>query len=147
MNQYGITILIWSYHNSLCSVTMATPIGRRVSLHICPWYFWAAFKYDDTIASNSRLRTKHATKFCSWRKPSTRLPPWELVEQQETQLSRITQKMYFTQKTNPFMSSMNYLRTWKGCKTWFKDAILWRNAENVHPGTCQHCFDPRSLHM
>ena len=36
MNQYGFTILIWYSHNFLCSVTMLTPIGRKVSLYICP---------------------------------------------------------------------------------------------------------------
>ena len=34
MNTYDITILIWYGHNFLCSVTMATPIGKKVSLDI-----------------------------------------------------------------------------------------------------------------
>ena len=29
MNQYGITILIWYFHNFCRSVTMATPIGKH----------------------------------------------------------------------------------------------------------------------
>ena len=34
MNTCDITVLIWYGHNFLCGVTMATPIGKKVSLTI-----------------------------------------------------------------------------------------------------------------
>ena len=52
MNTCGITILTLAAHNFLCSVTLVTPMGKKVSLYVCLGEFRTAFISDERIASN-----------------------------------------------------------------------------------------------
>ena len=62
MNPYGVASLTLAAHNFRCSVTLVTPMGKKVSLYISLGDSRTAFRSDDCIASNYRLRTKHATE-------------------------------------------------------------------------------------